>query len=501
MTPQEAYAALEARFLRIRRLSDAMSILHWDMETMMPTGAAPGRGEQLATLSVVVHEHLTGEDMAGLLDRAAEAELGEWERSNIREMRRSWVHAAAVPADLVEAHSKATSACNMTWREARKADDYDRLVPALDEVLRLTREKASLVADALGVSPYEALMDQFEPGARQARVDALFDELAGFLPELTEQVLDAQNRRPAILEPSGPFAVEQQRALGVQLMKTLGFDFERGRLDVSSHPFCGGTATDVRITTRYDEGDFTSALMGVVHETGHALYEQGRPEAWRDHPVGEALGMSLHESQSLLMEMQACRSREFLQFAAPHMRAAFGAATDDPAYTAENLFRLYTRVKRSLIRVDADEVTYPAHVILRYRLEKALLSGDLSLKDLPGAWRDGMKSLVGIEPPNDADGCMQDIHWMEGAFGYFPTYTLGAMTAAQLFAAATEANADILPGIAKGDFTPLVTWLRANVHEWGSHLDSDALLTRATGKPLDVQVFRRHLEQRYLQAA
>jgi carboxypeptidase Taq len=279
-------------------------------------------------------------------------------------------------------------------------------------------------------------------------------------------------------------------------MERLGFDFAHGRLDESLHPFCGGTPDDLRITTRYEEGDFTRALMGVLHETGHALYEHGLPAEWRRQPVGGARGMSLHESQSLLVEMQACRSREFLDFAAPLLRETFGGS--GPAWSAENLHRLATRVERGFIRVDADEATYPAHVILRYRLERALVAGDLALADLPGAWGDGMVELLGVRPPDDRQGCLQDIHWYDGAWGYFPTYTLGAMSAAQLFEAAKRAVPDLLPAIAAGEFAPLVRWLRDNVHAKGSRYSTDEILTQATGRKLDAGAFERHLRLRYL---
>jgi len=318
------------------------------------------------------------------------------------------------------------------------------------------------------------------------------------LPTLIAGALERQAARPPLLPLAGRFPVEAQRRLGVQLMERLGFDFEHGRLDVSLHPFCGGTPDDVRLTTRYDESNFTRALMGVLHETGHALYERGLPNDWRRQPVGHARGMSLHESQSLLMEMQACRSREFIEFLAPLLREAFGGSGQ--AWQADNLYRLYTHVERSLIRVDADEVTYPAHVILRYRLERALITGDLALADLPGAWNDGMRALLGVAPANDREGCLQDIHWYDGAWGYFPTYTLGAMTAAQVFDAAKRADPRILPSIAAGDFAPLLAWLRANVHAKGSRYATAEIIAQATGRPLDALSFERHIETRYLAA-
>jgi carboxypeptidase Taq len=279
-------------------------------------------------------------------------------------------------------------------------------------------------------------------------------------------------------------------------MQAVGFDFHHGRLDVSLHPFCGGVPDDLRITTRYDESDFTSAIMGVLHETGHAMYERGLPGDWRRQPVGEARGMALHESQSLLVEMQACRSADFLRFMAPIAQETF--AGSGPAWDPHNLYRLATQVEPGFIRVDADEVTYPAHVILRYRLETALIHGDMSLDDLPAAWNEGMQQLLGITPPEDRLGCLQDIHWFDGAFGYFPTYTLGALAAAQLFEAATTAHPEIPEQLRRGDFTTLLSWLQANVHGLGSSLDTDTILERATGSKLDEKVFQRHIQRRYL---
>ncbi len=324
----------------------------------------------------------------------------------------------------------------------------------------------------------------------------MFGDLAAILPGLIDDALASQARAPAPVLPQGPFPIAAQRAAGVRLMEQLGFDFTHGRLDISLHPFCGGTPDDVRITTRYDEADFGRALMGVLHETGHALYERGLPQPWRRQPVGDARGMSLHESQSLLIEMQVCRSREFLDFAAPILRDNFGGT--GPAWAPDNLYRLYTTVERSLIRVDADEVTYPAHVILRYRLERAMIAGELAPAALPGAWNEGMRALIGIVPPDDRLGCLQDVHWYDGAWGYFPTYTLGAMTAAQLFDAAKRADPAIEPAIARGEFAPLFAWLRANIHGEGARHSTADLITRASGRPLDAAVFERHLRTRYL---
>ena len=492
-----AYQTLADRFARLARLSDALGILSWDTHTMMPDGAAAARGETVATLKVIEHELLTDPAVADLLDEAALAtDLDAWQAGNLREMRRIRLHAGAVPADLVAANARAIAACEMVWRTARAEADFAALLPSLSEVLRLQREVGAAKAAALGLPLYDALLDAYEPGGRADAIDVWFDDLADFLPAFTAAVLDRQASRPAPIDPSGPFPMAAQQSLARSLMAAVGYDFQRGRLDVSLHPFCGGASDDVRITTRYNEHDFLRSLMAVLHETGHAMYEQGRPQAWRDQPVGDSRGMVLHESQSLLVEMQVCRDRAFLEAAAPLISGAFG--TDGPAWHADNLYRLCTRVERSLIRVDADEVTYPAHVILRYRLERSMLSGDLALADLPGAWNDGMRDLVGVAPPDDRSGCLQDIHWPDGAWAYFPTYTLGAMAAAQLFRAAREQDPEVGPALARADFAPLMAWLRRNVHGVGSLYDTDDVLVRATGARLGTAAFKDHLRARYL---
>lgn len=491
-----AYSNLSAHFGRIAALSNAVGILQWDNDVMMPKGAAGTRAESMALLHVLRHGMTTDQRIGDWLAQADDdGDLGDWERANLREIRRLWTVETALPADLVEASSKAISACEMRWRQARAEADFAGLLPYLAEVLNLQRQIGRAKGEKLGLGAYDALLNDYEPGGRSQKIDALFDDLAAFVPGFTQEVLEVQARRPATPELSGPFPIEKQRALGLRLMAAFGYDFERGRLDISTHPFCGGADNDVRITTRYDEADFTKALMGVLHETGHALYEQGRPQGWLNQPVGAARGMSLHESQSLLVEMQACRSREFIAFAAPLMRETFGGA--GPAWEDAALLRRYTRVEPGFIRVDADEVTYPAHVILRYRLEKALIADEMALAELPAAWNEGMASLLGVKVPDDRLGCLQDVHWPSGGWGYFPTYTLGAMTAAQIFDAACTAVPDILPGIGRGDFSPLVGWLRANIHSQGSLLETDALLTRATGRPLDAGVFKAHLKRRY----
>jgi len=493
-----AYLELEARFRRLGALDEAIGVLNWDSATMMPPGGAATRAEQLATLSLLAHQELIAAEVSDLLGEAeVQSEvLDAWQQGNLREMRRRWAHATAVPAELVEAVSRISSECETVWRKARPADDFAAVRPLLEEMLRLQREVAAAKADRLGVCPYEALLDRYEPGGSVAIIDRLFDRIADVLPDLIEQALTSQAARPSPAEPRGPFTIPAQRRAAARLMEAIGFDFAHGRLDVSAHPFCSGAPDDVRITTRYDESDFSKALMGVLHETGHALYKRNLPKRWRLQPVGAARGMAIHESQSLLLEMQVCRSPAFMCFAAPILRAAF--ADDGPGWEPQTLHRRQIRVSRSLIRVEADEVTYPAHVILRYRLEQAMLAGDLVPRDLPGAWAEGLRELLGVTPDNDRDGCLQDIHWYDGSWGYFPTYTLGAMIAAQLFEAARRTISDLMAAIAEGDFAPLFAWLRERVHGQASLLSTAELVEAATGRPLGTESFERPLHDRYL---
>jgi carboxypeptidase Taq len=492
-----AYARLQARFARLATLGEAGSMLHWDSSAMMPSGGAVARGDQLAVLAGIGHAMLTDPALA---DELAEAEASPpddaWEAANLDLMRHAYVRATALPADLVEARERVNSACEKVWREARAPSDFVAVAPHLAEVGSLTRQAAEALGPALGLSPYDALMDGFQRGVTAADVTPIFDRYEAWLRDALPRAEERQAREAAPIKLPGVFPSERQEGLCRHMATRAGLEPEHFRLDRSMHPFCGGTPTDVRITTRYDESDPAQALMGVLHETGHALYERGLPKAHARQPVGEAAGMAAHESQSLIIELQSCRSNEFLAWLGPQLKATFGG--EDEPYQPQNLQRLWRRVERGFIRVDADEMTYPAHVILRFRLEQALFSGDLRVGDLPGAWRDGMQALLGITPPDDARGCLQDIHWYDGAFGYFPSYTLGAMAAAQLMAAARREVEGLEAALGRGELTPLLGWLRAKVHLQGNRLPFNELLAAATGKKLDPADFEAHLTRRYL---
>ena len=490
-----AYARLADRFARIATLSEAGEMLSWDASTVMPPGGAEARADQLAVLAGMGHAMLTAPDAAADFG-AAEAPAGDWEAANLSLMRAAYMRATALPAELVEAETRAQSACEMVWREARPAADFARVVPYLEEVVRLARARGEALSAPLCLSPYDALMDGFQRGVTSADVEPVFARLEGFLADALPAAEARQAARPAPVPLSGVFAAEVQEALCKRLAGLAGLDFSHARLDRSLHPFCGGTPTDVRITTRYDGSDPAQAIMGVLHETGHALYERGLPEAWRRQPVGTAAGMAAHESQSLIVEMQAARSDAYLGWLSGELVRAFGDG--GVATTPSNLARLWRRVERGFIRVEADEMTYPAHVIMRFRLERALIGGELTVRDLPGAWGDAQEALLGIRPPDDRAGCLQDIHWYDGLFGYFPSYTLGAMAAAQLMAAARRELPGLDAAFGRGDLSPLVDWLGAHVHAHGNRLGFSELLVAATGKVLDAGDFERHLTARYL---
>ena len=494
-----SYAALHQRFQRVGDLNHALAMLAWDEAAVMPAGGGAARAEALATLKGMAHELTAAPETGELIESAAAEDLDAWQAANVACIRREWRRATAVPGALEVALSKACSACEQAWRGARAANDWAAVCARLEAVFALSRERAAALADALGCAPYDALLDAHEPGFRRADIAPLFAELAAALPPLIDAALGAQPRTAPL---PGPFAVEKQAALGKALMAAVGFDFQHGRLDTSHHPFCGGAPDDTRITTRYNEGDFLESMFAVLHESGHALYQQGLPKAWRGQPVGEAGGAALHESQSLTMEMQVCRSDAFLAFAAPVIqRALLGGETQAREWQPPNLANHARRVARGFIRVDADELTYPLHVILRYELETELLAGGLAVADLPDAWDAAMRRRLGLATAgNFADGVMQDVHWFAGLIGYFPCYTLGAVMAAQLQRAARERIGDLEDAIRAGEFAVLLRWQREHIHQRGRLAPTKELIADVTGAQLGSEAFLRHLRARYADA-
>jgi carboxypeptidase Taq len=492
------YEQLEQEFRRLHAFRGALSLLRWDAAVMMPRGSADVRGEQLAALETEHHALLTTPKVARLLERAeaAASQLEDWPLANLREMRRQRDHAIATPPSLISRLAKATARAEVFWVEAKKANDFKLFAPHLEEVVHLVRDKAALLGQARGLAPYDALVDGFTPGVSAADIDTIFKALSRKLPSLINQAIEVQ----AAHAPNplvGKFSVSRQRSLSVDVLKALGFPFDRGRLDESEHPFTEGVPGDIRVTTRFDLNDPFSGLLGAVHETGHAMYDLGLPLKWRDQPVGRDRGLALEESQSLLFEMNLCRSRSFVKYLRPLLEKYLQVS--GPEWQEANLYRHLIRVRRSCIRMDADELTYPVHIMLRYELEKKILEGSLPVADLPEAWNANLEQRLNIRPANDVEGCLQDIHWAVGHFGYFPSYALGAVIAGQLNEAMRAARPALDEEIAAGQFGGVMDWLRDNVHGIGARLPVQELIKQATGKPLTAAAYLRYLEAKYLE--
>lgn len=493
------YDALATHFDEIASFSHAISLLGWDWSVMMPSGGAEARSTTQAHLKTYLHRLKTQPDLLERIDKAASEDLNEMERANLNLMRDSAVSARAIPEELVQALSKQSSKAEHAWRSLRKENNWRDFAPLLGDVIRLTRDKAEALATATNRTPYNALLHQYEPGLSCADIDPIFDDLSGFLPTFIDAALDKQKARKPQL-PEGPFAQAKQETMGREIMRQMGFNFDHGRLDTSTHPFCGGVAADTRMTTRYNDDEWFLALLGIIHETGHGLYQQNLPMPWQRQPAGQARGMAVHESQSLLFEMQVARGRAFNQYLAPIARKTFGIEANQPAWQPENLYHIASKVERGFIRVDADECTYPCHVMLRYGIEKDFIAGKLDVHDLPERWDADMQRLLGISTlGNDKNGCMQDIHWPYGMMGYFPTYTLGALMAAQLMAAVRTQHPDIDTHIANGNLVPITDFMRQHIWQHGSRHSMQELVKMATGKPLDATAFKHHLQQRYIE--
>ncbi len=489
------YDQLSATWTRLHHLSHLQSIAGWDQAANMPPKGNEARAAALAEIDALLHRMRTEPALRHQLASADQEPLSELQQANLREMRRQWVASNALPESLVQRQRLAQSRCEHAWRTQRPANDWAGFVANFHEVLALAREEAALLSAQSGLSRYDALLDRYEPDMRCAQLDRVFGEVRQWLPGLIRRVTEKQAHEDLSV-PLGPFSVAAQRALCERVVGLLGFDFEAGRLDVSTHPFCGGVPEDVRMTTRFAEDDFLGSLMGTIHETGHGRYEQNLPRPWLGQPVANARSAGLHESQSLSFEMQLGSHPGFVRRLAPLLAEAFGP---QPAFEPHNLQRLLTRVKPAFIRVDADEVTYPAHVILRYEIERPLIEGEIEPEDIPALWDAKMMELLGVDTrSNFRNGPLQDVHWPSGLFGYFPCYSLGAMYAAQWFAAMRRAMPDLDSRIEGGELSAVFGWLNENIWSQASRWTTDELALRASGEVLNPAHFRAHLEARYL---
>lgn len=498
MTPADAYADLLRRTKEVALLNSCSAVLQWDQQTYMPKHGAALRGEQVALLAALAHDKLTdpavGDLLAAVEGSPAVADTDSIVAADARELRHGYDRATKLPKRLVEELARVTTQAQEAWVGARAQNDFPAFRPWLEQVLKLKREEA----DAVGYQghPYNALLDEYEPGATADEITALFAGLTQELVPLIRSIGESPKKPDrSVLERDYP--ADRQKVFAEAAAAAVGFDFAAGRLDTTAHPFCSGFGPgDCRITTRYNPRFFPEAFFGVLHETGHGLYDQNLPADRFGTPAGTFCSLGIHESQSRLWENQVGRSRPFWDHFFPRLKQTFPAAADVPPDT---FFFAINDVRPSFIRVEADEATYNLHVALRFELELDLLSGSLAAADLPGAWNERFTKLFGLTPPTDREGCLQDIHWSFGGVGYFPTYTLGNLYAAQLMDAARRAlgGADLDADFRRGDFSRLKDWLVANVHRHGRRFRAAELCRRATGRPLDAAPFLAYLREKY----
>ena len=493
MTIDSAWRELTALRREVEILQETAGILEWDQQVKMPAGGRASRGRQLAALKTIIHDRQSAPRIGDLLSQLEDAgdALDLAARAGVRQIRREHDRATRIPIALVQARARAHSDAFPAWAAAREADDFDAFAPALTQVISLAREAMDALRDDES-SRYDVALNLFDPGSTAANLGDMFGRLA---PEL-EVLLDAMDARPASAHPAplrGTFPLEAQRAFSRELIAKLGYDFERGRLDESAHPFTiSFSPSDVRITTRLREDDLLGGLGGTVHETGHALYEQGLPEALAYTGAGGAAGFGMHESQSRFWENFIGRSLPFFRFMAPHLERHFPGR----GITPERLFGAANQVRRGLIRVTSDEVTYNLHIIARFQVERPLLDGDLEVSDVRDAWDAAYERVVGVRPPDARDGVLQDVHWCMGAIGYFPSYTVGNLYAASLGATLEAQTPDLWAQIEAGEFSDVLAWLRTRIHRRGRVLSAPDLFREVVGDRDPVEDLVAHLWNR-----
>lgn len=494
---------LEKQFHRIAQLDHASTFLGWDQMVMMPNAGVTPRSQAMAELAKLRHELVTCADMGDWLAEAQRGlESGAVETikaTHVREMMRTWQQSMALPATLVHAQVMAGSKCEHGWRTQRAENDWPGFLANFREVVSLAREEAQCrqaQAPERFATPYDALLDLHCTGDSQKLISGVFAELKSALPDLLHQVMEKQASQTTA-DLRGAYPIEHQQALSEHLMSMLGFDFNGGRLDVSAHPFSTGVKGDQRITTRYRDTDFADALQATAHETGHASYESGLPDNLQSYPIGRARNMCIHESQSLMFEKQLFLSRAFGQSLLGSVHEHLPSTVH---FDADDIWLAQTRVKPSFIRVEADEVTYPLHVMLRYDIESALINGEIEPDVIPDVWEASMQSYLGLSTNgNHAKGCLQDIHWTDGAFGYFPSYTMGAVNAAQISASIKRDNPDWQQRFAQGDIEFVRDWLGARIWQHGCEYESQQLMQLATGEGSSARHLLAHLNDRYIE--
>lgn len=493
----DAWDRLLPKLRELRDLTSATALLYWDLHVMMPAGGSESRVRSVATMRGLLHQRLTDPAIGEALEElASTGSLDEDRQASVRVLARDYDKATRVPEELVRELAEATGRANGLWVEARSKNDFSIFQPILERIVGLKKQEA----DAVGYEdePYDALLDGYEPGMKTSEIAEMFEQLVAGLREMVEPVVAAMGPRPEWL--SATFDPAQQLEFSQWLVEVLGFDTTSGRLDTSPHPFTMAVAGgDVRQTTRTDPNDLLMSIFATMHETGHALYEQGIPEDLLDLPIGRVPSLGLHESQSRLWENQVGRSRPFCEFMLPHLKKRWSLELGmlDP----DEFYRSVNRAHRSLIRVTADELTYNLHLALRFGLERALMNNEITVSELPAAWNDAMETNIGIRPPSDDDGVLQDIHWSMGSIGYFPTYTLGTIYSAALFAAAERDLGPLDDEFRQGKTKRLLDWLREKVHGRAYRLDAKDLMAEVTGAPVTAEPLLDYLRTKFSEVA
>lgn len=482
---------LRDQLLIIAKLGSALAVLGWDQEVNLPIKGHAMRGEVNSLLAADIHRRATSPEFVRLVKSLAQPGIFNTLSSNeqvvVRETLRDVQRAQKLPVKFVEEFTRLSTEAFAAWAEARQKSDFSIFKPHLKKVIKMSQQEAEYIG--YKDSPYDALLDGYEPGMTAKRLDELFVPLAKELSSLITQA--KSNNLPQL--PKFKYKISSQQNLNEAVAKDIGYDLEAGRIDESPHPFTTNFhPTDVRITTRYNESDFWVSLGSVIHEVGHALYEQGLPETEFGTPLGESVSLGIHESQSRIWENFVGRSQAFADYLYPLAQKHFGKLP----YGPKELYLWLNRVQPSLIRVESDEVTYNLHIIVRYELEKALLQNQLKVDDLPELWAQKMKEYLGVKVPNDAKGVLQDIHWSHGTIGYFPTYSLGNLYAAQIFHKITQDIPGLEEKFAAGNFKPFLSWLRKNIHQYGRRYQPEELIQRVTGEPLNTRYLWDHLRQR-----
>ena len=497
-SPEQAYNELIERLRTTAVLESCASVLGWDEQTYMPPGGAEHRANQLSLLAGMCHERATapliGELLAEIEGTALVADPDSVIAGNVREIRRDYDRATKLPKRLVEELSHTATLSQQAWIGARKKSDFRQFQPWLEKIVTLKREEAQAIGFGQGV-PYDALLDAFEPGMTAAEVTRLFTPLREELVKLVAAIRES-GRTPNREIITRSYPVTAQHEFSIAAAKAIGFNFDEGRLDTAAHPFCSGFGPgDTRLTTRYDEHHFPGAFFGTLHEAGHGIYDQGLDRGAFGTPAGSACSLGIHESQSRMWENFVGRSRAFWQHFYSQAQEAFPEALAKTA--SSEFYRAINDVQPSFIRVEADEATYNLHILLRFDIERPLIAGDLQPADVPDVWNETFNTYFGITPPDDARGCLQDIHWSGGMIGYFPTYALGNMYAAQFFASACREIPDLPAGFGRGQFAPLKSWLNEKIHRRGRRYRAQKLVELVTGRPLSHEALVRHLHQKF----